>query len=169
MIPPTDFLATRRDRARRLSNRVKKYAIAGHASLRQVLILRSMGKILVFTGLAAAAGAFCRIGVYRICVLQNLPVFWATLSVNSLGSFALGFCMIFTSSRVPFLQGVVGPVGAGFLGAFTTFSAFSKDLFELLATRHYGLLLVAAMQVPLGLVLYFMGIKLAQWLVAAPA
>ncbi len=128
-----------------------------------------MVKILLLTALAAAGGALCRVGVYRYCALYSLPIFWATLFVNALGSFALGFALVFTSSRYPSMQVWLLPLGAGFIGAFTTFSAFSKDLFELLATRHYAYLIVATMQVPLGLALYFAGFKLAHWLGSTPA
>jgi CrcB protein len=63
---------------------------------------------------------------------QSVHFPYGTLAVNVLGSFLLGFLMRYT-----FLQQVFSPemrllLFIGFLGAFTTFSTFSLETFNLL-------------------------------------
>lgn len=53
-----------------------------------------------------------------------------TLMVNVMGSFVMGLAFVFLSSRG--LDRVMFFAMAGFLGAFTTFSSFSLDVFKLI-------------------------------------
>ena len=53
-----------------------------------------------------------------------------TLTVNVVGSFVMGLEFVFLSSRG--LDRVMFFALTGFLGAFTTFSAFSLDVFKLI-------------------------------------
>jgi CrcB protein len=53
-----------------------------------------------------------------------------TLVVNIAGSFVMGVAFVFLSSRG--LDRVMVFAMTGFLGAFTTFSAFSLDVFKLI-------------------------------------
>ena len=75
-------------------------------------------------------------------VLRYLSVTWVarvagdtafgTLAVNILGSFLLGLFAVLFLERYPEAMGRFAPlVVVGFLGAFTTFSAFSLDVFRL--------------------------------------
>lgn len=60
---------------------------------------------------------------------------WATLFVNVTGSFALGVLMGWLTSRDPALENTLWLfVGVGLLGAFTTFSAFSRDTVHMFMT-----------------------------------
>jgi len=89
--------------------------------------------LLVMAG--GALGAAGRFGISRV-----LPkAFWSVTSVNILGSFLA--IWLFTS----LLQGEVNSNArfftiTGFLGAFTTFSAFSLESMTLLQENKYGLL-----------------------------
>ncbi|MEO0608233.1 MAG: CrcB family protein [Pseudomonadota bacterium] len=57
---------------------------------------------------------------------------WATLCVNLLGSFILGALMGWFAAREPDLESTLWLlVGVGMMGAFTTFSAFSRDTVEM--------------------------------------
>jgi len=74
---------------------------------------------LVFIGLAAVAGALARYGISPYFAGGNFP--WGTLLVNILGCFLAGIVWNFNDSRL-YVAAMVG-----FLGSFTTFSAFSLE------------------------------------------
>lgn len=60
---------------------------------------------------------------------------WATLFVNVAGSFILGAMMGWFTSREPVLENTLWLlVGVGMMGAFTTFSAFSRDTVHMFMT-----------------------------------
>ncbi len=90
---------------------------------------------LALLALAGAAGAAARYGVGLAVGTRDLP--WATLGINLCGSFALGLLL-----RIGELRGwselVTVPLGLGFLGAFTTFSAFSAETQTLLRDGRTG-------------------------------
>jgi CrcB protein len=73
---------------------------------------------------AGAAGALTRYGIGSAVGAREFP--WPTLGINLTGSFALGYLL-----RAGDLRGwselVTLSLGVGFLGAFTTFSAFSVE------------------------------------------
>lgn len=94
-------------------------------------------KILLI-GLAGAAGAVLRYGIGVLSMhlprpLSDLPV--ATFAVNAVGSFLFGVVFASRFSLDPFRMGVENQLGrdvktvilAGFLGALTTYSAFSYE------------------------------------------
>ena len=82
---------------------------------------------LLLVGLGGAAGAMLRAGLTPLIPAGRLP--WGTVVVNLAGAFALGW-----------LMARLGPAGGsgrthallatGFCGGFTTFSAFSWQLWE---------------------------------------
>jgi len=89
---------------------------------------------LLAVAIAGAVGAVSRLSVTQLMALwlgKNYP--WGTLAVNLLGSFAIGymFGLWSSSSTVPSTT-IRAAVIVGFLGAFTTMSAFSLDSWELL-------------------------------------
>lgn len=55
---------------------------------------------------------------------------WATLTVNLLGSFLIGVCVVYFASGENSLLRLL--LVTGILGGFTTFSAFSLDSLQLL-------------------------------------
>ena len=91
-------------------------------------------KPLALVGLGGATGTLLRWGVGHVLPIHNgLP--WATVLVNLLGSFALGFLLEVLLRRGP--ESVAARdlrllLGTGVLGGFTTFSAFALDLTGLL-------------------------------------
>ena len=96
------------------------------------------GTILTGVALGGMLGALARhaLTVLLAPLLARTGLPWATLLINVSGSFALGLLAAMAA------RGVVSPewragIGAGFLGAYTTFSTFSVDLDGLL-TRGEG-------------------------------
>ena len=60
---------------------------------------------------------------------------WATLFVNVVGSFILGVLMGWFTSREFALENTLWLLlGVGMMGAFTTFSAFSRDTIHMFMT-----------------------------------
>jgi len=57
---------------------------------------------------------------------------WATLLVNALGSFVLGFLVIYFLDRTHLSDLLRLMLTVGFLGSFTTFSTFSVETVRLL-------------------------------------
>lgn len=105
-------------------------------------ILEEISRLhLAGVALGAGAGAVIRAAVDRILAARvgptRLP--WATMLVNVLGSFILGFLMALTAQAVA----GDGPdadaartmrliIGTGFCGGLTTFSTFSVESFTML-------------------------------------
>lgn len=96
--------------------------------------------------IAGAAGALSRYGIGHAVGGRSFP--WATLGINLTGSFALGLVLHVAQLR-DWPQDVTLPLAVGFLGAFTTFSTFSVEAFDLLRTDRAG---EAAVYVALSLV-----------------
>ena len=76
----------------------------------------------------AIVGANLRYWMSRLAVRWLGPVFpYGTLSINVLGSFVLGFFLVWTSERV-----LVDPrwrllIAVGFCGGYTTFSSYAYE------------------------------------------
>jgi fluoride exporter len=83
---------------------------------------------ILLVALGGAAGALARFGVNEAVGPRSWP--WATLLVNLTGSFALGAVMYVATDR-HWSPELSAAVGIGFLGAYTTFSTFSVEAFDL--------------------------------------
>lgn len=94
-----------------------------------------MWKIAIVAG-AGSIGAAAR---YLVgLAVQHLfgdRIGWATMTVNTLGCLAVGFAMHQFLQRQAFGEGVRLAIVAGFLGAFTTYSAFGFDALTLARER----------------------------------
>lgn len=92
------------------------------------------GFLLVAIG--GAIGASMRYGVgLAFSEHGGVSGAWATLFVNVAGSFILGAMMGWFTSREPVLENTLWLlVGVGMMGAFTTFSAFSRDTVHMFMT-----------------------------------
>ena len=73
---------------------------------------------------AGALGALARYGIGSAVGARDFP--WATLGINLVGSFALGYVLRFADLR-DWSDVTTIAIGVGFLGAFTTFSTFSVE------------------------------------------
>ena len=92
------------------------------------------GFLLVAIG--GAIGASMRYGVgLAFTEHGGVSGAWATLFVNVMGSFILGALMGWFTTREPDLENTLWLlVGVGMMGAFTTFSAFSRDTVHMFMT-----------------------------------
>jgi CrcB protein len=84
----------------------------------------------LFVAIGGALGACLRLfaNVALTNVLgKSLP--FATLSVNVLGSFGLGLALAWFSQQSDMSNDLKLMISVGFLGAFTTFSTFSIEVF----------------------------------------
>lgn len=85
-------------------------------------------RIVLGIAVAGFLGAVARYGIGLLLPQSSNASFpWATLIVNLLGSLLLGYLFgMMSRKRVSAWWGEVA--GTGFLGAFTTFSAFNSQL-----------------------------------------
>jgi CrcB protein len=90
---------------------------------------------------------------------------YGTLFINVSGSFLLGFVLVLISNRLAVDPGYRLLIGTGFLGAYTTFSAFSYDTIALLERGDIMYAATNAVVSVLGaLFAAYAGITLAQWI-----
>ena len=93
--------------------------------------------------IGGALGAMARYAVSTwIFSISSHKFPYATLSVNVLGSFVMGFLFVFIVERAALPTEMRGLLMIGFLGAFTTFSTFSLDAIGLWQNGHLFLALV---------------------------
>lgn len=90
----------------------------------------------LLVALGGAIGASMRYGVgLAFTAHGGVSGAWATLFVNVVGSFILGALMGWLASRELALENTLWLlVGVGMMGAFTTFSAFSRDTVDMFMT-----------------------------------
>ena len=92
---------------------------------------------------AAVVGANLRYLLSRIAARHLGPVFpYGTLFINIVGSFIVGFFIIWTTERV-----LIDPrwrllVVIGFCGSFTTFSSFAFETMAYFEQGQWGLMVV---------------------------
>jgi fluoride exporter len=91
---------------------------------------------------AAIVGANLRYLISRLAAREFGPVFpFGTLAINIVGSFIVGFFVIWTTERV-----LVDPrwrllVVIGFCGSFTTFSSYAFETMAYFEQGQWGLML----------------------------
>lgn len=93
----------------------------------------------VAVAVGGALGAVSRysFGLVAFALIGNrFP--WATLGVNVVGSFLIGLAAVLIGDRIVDGELWRPLVIVGFLGAFTTFSAFSLDTLLLLQQGNYN-------------------------------
>jgi CrcB protein len=112
--------------------------------------------IYLWIALGGAFGAMARFGVGQIAAFP-----FGTLSVNVFGSFLMGVAYVYFATRLGDRLPVM--MMAGFLGAFTTFSAFSLDVLKLIeADRLTFAASYVAASIILSLAAVFAGVTLAK-------
>jgi CrcB protein len=120
--------------------------------------------------LAAAGGAFGSAARYLLSLasgqLFGLSFPWGTLAANISGSFMMGVLIALGAEKLHLPNEMRVLVATGFLGGFTTFSAFSLDFALLFERKNYVLAgLYLAGSVGLSIAALFLGLILVrQWL-----
>ncbi len=82
----------------------------------------------VWVALAGALGAVTRYAIGRAIGVTRFP--WATLSINISGSFALAAVFTVVVHRRISAE-LATAISVGFLGAYTTFSTFAWDTYDM--------------------------------------
>ena len=101
--------------------------------------LRLDPRVAVAVALGGALGALARHGLAVEWPTDGRSWPWATFAANLIGTAVLGL-LLATAAHLPARAALLRPlVGAGFCGAFTTFSALQVELIRLGQHGHAGL------------------------------
>lgn len=112
--------------------------------------------VYLYIGLAGAIGAISRY-LISIMMLTDAVFPLATLLVNLTGCYALAFIM---SRTLPITDNLKSAIGTGFIGSFTTFSAFSVETLTMIDNDYIGLaMLYIMLSVVGGIILSNLGWK----------
>ena len=113
-------------------------------------------------GLAGAAGTVARWGVNQAALHLAGPAYpWGTFTVNMVGCFLFGLLAVhLDSGRIPQEWKVI--LLTGFLGGFTTFSAFAFENGQFLMSRKWDYLAFHLIgQNALGVLFLLLGMRIA--------
>lgn len=115
----------------------------------------------------AIGGSFGAVArhLVNISPLQNVlkPFPFPTFLINITGSFLIGFLMIFLTDKLNVSENLRLAIMVGFLGAFTTFSTFELEIWNLLKEDRYAIaFLYLSSSVIIGFLGVVAGIKLAK-------
>lgn len=123
-------------------------------------------KVSLIVALGGALGALSRYELSLWIVSRWHHVFpLPTFLINICGSFLLGFVNILLADKMAVAPEWRLGIGVGFLGAFTTFSTFSFEIFTLIEKGHYFTAIsYALLSILLGLLGVILGVKIARLL-----
>jgi CrcB protein len=120
----------------------------------------------MLVGIGGFAGSVARYwlsGLAQARLGTGFP--FGTLAVNVLGCFAIGVLSELGEGRMPLSPEARALLMVGFLGGFTTFSAFGNDTAELVRARELPLAAAnVAAQLVLGLSAVWLGRAAARWI-----
>ncbi|MCF6767774.1 fluoride efflux transporter CrcB [Thiotrichales bacterium 19S11-10] len=120
-----------------------------------------MNYFILFLG--GGLGSLCRYLTYQCYNRLEIVFPLGTITVNVLGSFAIGFLSVLIIQKFHLSQLYQNLILTGFLGGFTTFSTFSLDSLSLM---HQGYitraLIYMLLSLALGLLAVVIGYVLAK-------
>lgn len=123
--------------------------------------MENLTKILAI-GIGGALGAIARY-LINISPLANLfeKFPFPTFFINITGSFLIGFLLILFTDKFAINDNLRLAIIVGFLGAFTTFSTFELEIWELIKENHFP---TAFLYLFLSIVVGFIGVLSGVWL-----
>jgi len=123
--------------------------------------MENLTKILV-VGIGGALGAIARY-LINISPLANLfeKFPFPTFFINITGSFLIGFLLILFTDKFAINDNLRLAIIVGFLGAFTTFSTFELEIWELIKENQFP---TAFLYLFLSVVVGLIGILSGVWL-----
>jgi CrcB protein len=97
-----------------------------------------MIEVVLVIGLGGAIGAILRWGVNVFFNYISAPAFGSTLAVNLIGSFLIGFLLVWFQENE--LAGTLLKTGivVGLLGGFTTYSTFSMEVLQMMMAGSFA-------------------------------
>lgn len=122
--------------------------------------------VYLYIGLAGALGSVCRYLLGSLVQRASDGSFpYGTLAVNVIGSFCIGLVMALFALRGQLDSTLRLTLTTGFLGGFTTYSAFAFETIQLIEQRQLASAAVyVAATVVLAGVACAMGLALVRWL-----
>lgn len=117
----------------------------------------------VLVGVGGALGAILRVFLIRCMptTIGGVPI--PVLSVNVMGCFLAGICTMILSLKIPSPR-LYYLIVSGFLGGFTTFSAFAIDVGRLYEKHLYvEILTYIIANLLLSVLAFFIGARLTQY------
>lgn len=119
----------------------------------------------VWIGVAGAAGVLSRVGLVHFFQSYGVSSNSAIFGINTLGSLVAGAVAGVAQSRSPFHPELYSALSVGFLGGFTTFSAFSTGTLDLLTNGAHARAALYLFGSPLiGLLAAAIGWNAGRWL-----
>ena len=113
----------------------------------------------------AVGGAFGATARYLINISPLAGLFekfpFPTFFINVTGSFLIGFLLIIFTEKFPANENLRLAATVGFLGAFTTFSTFETEIFDLARERYFA---TAFLYFFLSVLIGFVGVGAGIWL-----
>ena len=123
-------------------------------------------RLLLLAALGGAVGTVARYLTVTTALQLLGPGYpWGTLSVNVVGCFLMGLIVSWIGTHMDGSADLRVLLATGFLGGFTTFSAFSLDFLQLMERKATGLALgYAGASVVLSIVAVYAGFEAARLL-----
>ena len=117
---------------------------------------------LLSVAIGGAVGAVAR-HLINISPLANLfeKFPFHTFFINVIGSFLIGFLLIIFTDKLTAGENLRLAITVGFLGAFTTFSTFELEIFELIRERFF---VTAFLYFSSSVLIGFIGVASGIWL-----
>ena len=113
----------------------------------------------------AIGGAFGATARYLINISPLANLFekfpFPTFFINITGSFLIGFLLVLLTDKFMTSDNLRLAVSVGFLGAFTTFSTFELEIFDLVRERYFAF---AFLYLSLSVLVGFVGVLAGVWL-----
>ncbi|HEY0050504.1 MAG TPA: fluoride efflux transporter CrcB [Pyrinomonadaceae bacterium] len=116
---------------------------------------------ILSVAIGGAFGAAARYGLNLLFAKTLAPFPFATFFINVTGSFLIGFLVILFADKFTVGENLRFAVIVGFLGAYTTFSTFEMEIFELIRERAF---VTAFLYLFSSVLIGFIGVSGGVWL-----